>query len=137
MFQAKNQLEVTSPVAAMLESLGMAKITSLLGLRIAARLADIKQNQTWLAERLSLSTEAISKWARGDGGPKYVHLLQMAKELDCSVGYLTGDQADESIAEVVRRMEAVDPEHRKAALVGVIAVLSTLPKSDSGKQKAA
>lgn len=115
----------------------MLKITSLLGLRIAARLADIKQNQTWLAERLDLSNEAISKWARGDGGPKYAHLLQMAKELDCSVGYLTGDQADESIAEVVRRMEAVDPEHRKSALMGVIAVLSTLPKSESGKQSAA
>jgi len=115
----------------------MEKITSPLGLRIAARLADIKQNQTWLAERLGLSNEAVSKWARGDGGPKFSHLLQMAKELKCSVGYLAGDQSDESIAEVVRRMEAVDPEHRKTALIGVIAVLSTLPVADNDKKNAA
>lgn len=112
----------------------MAKITSLLGLRIASRLADIQKTQGWLAERLGLSDNAVSKWARGNGGPKYSHLMQMAEELKCSVGYLVGDQQDESIAEVVRRMEAVDPEHRKTALIGVIAVLSTLPTIERKRQ---
>ena len=114
----------------------MAKITSLLGLRIKNRLEDIKETQTWLAGKLGLSNNAISKWVSGDSEPKFSNLIDLAKHLKCSVGYLVGDFEDESISEVVRLMESVDKNTRAKALLGVIVVLGTTPSESRSIKKA-
>lgn len=109
----------------------MAKIITLLGTRIQARLKDIKQTQTWLAGKLDLSDNAISKWKNGDGFPTYANLISMSGLLRCKVGYLVGDYEDESIAEVARLMETVNEDGRRQVLAGVRAVVASLPKESN------
>ena len=69
----------------------MTKKTSPLGLKVKNRLDEIRETQTWLAEQLGLSNNAVSKWISGASEPKFSNLCDMAKHLKCSVGYLAGD----------------------------------------------
>lgn len=68
-----------------------AKKETLFGIRVKNRLRDMDKTQTWLAERLCLSNNAVSKWMKGESEPKYSNLKEIAKNLDCSVGYLVGN----------------------------------------------
>jgi transcriptional regulator with XRE-family HTH domain len=118
-------------------SYGMAKTITLLGTRIQSRLKDIGQTQAWLAGKLELSDNAISKWKKGDGFPTYANLIAMSGLLRCKVGYLVGDYEDEAIAEVARLMETISEDGRRQVLAGVRAVVAALPKEIANQSKAA
>lgn len=106
---------------------------STLGQRITARLQDMDKPQTWLAEKMNLSPEAISKWVLGKTDPKLSNLRMVAGILKCSVGYLAGDEQDASIADAVRIMSALTEDGRRNVLQGVIAVAAAQPKSVESK----
>ena len=114
----------------------MAKIYSLLGTRIINRLQDLNRTQSWLADQLHISSQAVTKWMQGATEPSFSNLVSMAKILKCSVGYLAGDQQDENIAEVIRLMEAANVEDRSKVLMGAIAVLGVAASEARAIKKA-
>ena len=101
--------------------------------RISARLSDLKKNQAWLAEQMSLSNESISKWINGKADPKLSNLRKVAGILKCSVGYLAGDEENRSVAEVIRIMNTLHANGKDSVLSGVIAVAASLPKVEERK----
>lgn len=114
---------------------GMKTAThSALGARISTRLKELGKNQVWLAEKMDLSNEAISKWINGKTDPKLSNLRKVAGLLKCSVGYLAGDDEDGRIAEVARIMWNVEPDSRASILAGVVAVAATLPSVSERKR---
>lgn len=112
-----------------------AKVTCVLGARIELRLEALDQNQSWLAERMSVSAEAVSKWKRG-GGIEFVKLQSLARHLKCSIGYLCGDNPDSYIAEVSRVMEELTDDGRKSIRDGAVMMAATLPKRIDNKKHA-
>lgn len=73
------------------------------GERVKARRKALKRSQGWLAEKMGVSINAVSKWENG-GDASLSNIRQIARHLGCSIGYLAGDQTDQHIAEVVRMM---------------------------------
>lgn len=109
---------------------------TLLGARIKKQLDKIKKTQTWLAEQVDLSPNAVSKWVKGTSNPTFDMFVRLPMILECKPGYLLGDEADETIAEVVRIMNEIAPEHRQSILIGVQAVAAQLPKKANDKKAA-
>jgi transcriptional regulator with XRE-family HTH domain len=104
------------------------KIETAFGKRIKNRLKDLGgKTQGWMASEMKLSDQAITKWMQGKCDPKLSNLKQMAEVLKCSIGYLAGDIQDETIAEVVRKMEELSPDGRTTILVVVTGSISALP----------
>lgn len=114
----------------------MAKKISILGLRIQNRLQDLNKTQSWLAEKIGISNNAVSKWVSGDSDPAFSKLKVISMHLECSVGYLSGDHSDENISEVVRLMEAAPVENRAKVLLGAIAVLGATANEARAIKKA-
>jgi transcriptional regulator with XRE-family HTH domain len=106
------------------------------GDRIQRRLESLEKNQPWLAEKMGVSIEAVSKWIAG-GGVEWKRLVNLSKVLECSLGYLIGEHEDERIAEVVRIMESLRPEGREQIRTSVIFAAAALPKLANGIANAA
>lgn len=87
--------------------------TSLLGRRIKLKLKEKKATQGWLAGELELSDTAISKWISGESEPTYSNLLSIASILNCSVGYLCGDQPNDDVAAIAEIASHMSHEARQ------------------------
>lgn len=110
--------------------------TKLLGRRIATRLTEMNKTQRWLAEKLEVSDQAVTKWRSGSSSPEFGKLRALARALQCSIGYLAGDEADDTIAEATRLMSNLTDDGRKTALVALQAVYATLPKRNQQVKQA-
>lgn len=110
------------------------KITCVLGARIELRLGRLEKNQSWLAEKMSVSAESVSKWKRG-GGIEFIKLQSLARHLQCSIGYLCGDNPDPYIAEVTRLMEELTEEGKKSICDGASMMAPTLPKIVNSRKR--
>jgi len=86
---------------------------NILGRRIKKRLRALNKTQGWLAEKLDVTDNAISKWIKGDSGPTFSNLKAMGKVLECSVGYLAGDETDEDVAAIELIARQMDGETRR------------------------
>jgi len=111
-------------------------IDKMLGQRITAALTQKEKPQSWLAERMKVSDESVSKWILGKSDPKFSRLKQLARVLGCSVGYLSGDDPDDRIARVAQLMAELEDAGRQSVLDGVKMMHATLPKRHEGKQRA-
>lgn len=103
----------------------------LLGRRMKAKLKDMRKTQSWLAEQLGLSNPAVTKWIQGKADPTLSNLREMARLLNCTVGYLSGDEENDNVAaitEMAKHMtkdtqeyyrksgiSLVEPEEKRAA----------------------
>ena len=114
-----------------------AKKTTILESRVRNRLADIHQTQAWLAEKMELSDAAISKWLTGQSDPQFSRLRELAKHLQCSIGYLVGDHQDDMIAEAVRLMEKADPQTRAKIVTGIAFMVGSATEESRTLKKAA
>lgn len=85
----------------------------ILGRRIKERLKNLKQTQGWLAEKMGLADNAVSKWILGKSEPSFSNLIKMAQLLKCSVGYLGGDEIIDDVAEIVEMARKMEPEARR------------------------
>lgn len=77
----------------------MPKTTSLLGRRIRQRLMQLGgpragYTQSWLAEKLEVSNESVSKWLSGKNEPTLANLRAAALHLRCTIGYLVDETDD-------------------------------------------
>lgn len=97
------------------------------GQRVRSRRKALKKSQGWLAEKMEVSINAVSKWENG-GDASLSNIRQIAKNLRCTVGYLAGDHDDPHIAEVVRLMEELTEPGRLAVFNAVYALHAIQPK---------
>ena len=63
----------------------------ILGRRLRELRAQRKQTQEQLAVHLGITTQAVSKWERGEGLPDLAMLPAIASFFDVSVDYLLGE----------------------------------------------
>lgn len=108
--------------------------TSLLGRRIKAKLKEKKSTQGWLADELELSDTAISKWISGESEPTYSNLLNMAAILNCSVGYLCGDQPDDDVAAIADMASHMSQEARQYYRTTGSALIKPVAPKNNGTQ---
>lgn len=106
--------------------------TSLLGRRIKAKLKEKKATQGWLAGKLELSDTAISKWISGESDPTYNNLLAIASILNCSVGYLCGDQPDDDVAAIAEIASHMSQQARKYYRTTGIALIEPTEQKNNG-----
>lgn len=91
---------------------------NLLGRRITQRLKDLGgaskgKTQSWIAEKLGVSNEAVSKWVLGKDDPKLSNLRALANLLECSIGYLAGDEPDDDVAAISEMAAQMSKEDRR------------------------
>lgn len=110
---------------------------NILRIRVKNRLADLQQTQTWLAEQMGLSNNAISKWLKGDSDPKFSNLAQLARHLQCSVGYLVGDVEDDLTAEAIRLMQSADNTTKAKIVAGIVFMIGSTESESRTIKKAA
>lgn len=110
----------------------------LLGRRINQRLIALGgrkagRTQSWIAEKLGLTNEAISKWVLGKTEPGLANLRALAKLLECSVGYLGGDEPDDDIAAISEMAARMPKEVRRMYRKSGAGLIE--PDSDGGTGK--
>lgn len=113
---------------------------TVLGRRINQRLTDLGgrkkgKTQAWIAEKLDLTNEAVSKWMLGKSDPDLVHLRALANLLDCSAGYLLGDEPDDDIAAIAEMAAHMPKETRRMYRKSGTGLIE--PDSDHGVEKKA
>lgn len=81
----------------------MSKIT---GIIISRRLAELERTQEWLAEKVGVSINAVSKWTKS-GKMARTNVKPVAEALGITVGELLGEAAPEKVAEEVVSVELV------------------------------
>ena len=62
-------------------------------IKLKRRLKKITQKE--LAEKLSVSAQAVSKWENGDNSPDIMHLPSIAEILETYVDWLLGNELEE------------------------------------------
>lgn len=90
-----------------------ADMDTLLGRRIKHRLKALEKTQSWLAGEMKCSDQAVSKWIKGKSDPSYSNLIEMARLLKCSAGYLAGDETNEDVAAISELARKMDGDTRK------------------------
>ena len=101
------------------EELKMQLGSSIANLRRQAGLT-----QAELAEKLSYSDKAVSKWERGESMPDVVTLMQLAELLGTDLNTVAGFAAPEQAQDAPE--EKPVPKHRRLADHGVIQKLSSI-----------
>ena len=101
------------------EELKMQLGSSIANLRRQAGLT-----QAELAEKLSYSDKAVSKWERGESMPDVVTLMQLAELLGTDLNTVAGFAAPEQAQDAPEDKPA--PKHRRLADHGVIQKLSSI-----------
>lgn len=69
------------------------EIRKALGHRIRVRRAEKNMPQEDLAQRISMGQSQLSRVERGQLGLEVMQLLAIAEALECSAGYLLGEEA--------------------------------------------
>lgn len=88
-------------------------VNPIVGQRIKRRLADKKQTQAWLAEQIKVTDNAISKIISGKTYPAFSTLMDLTVALECSFGYLCGDEENDDVAAITEMAKNMPVETRR------------------------
>lgn len=106
-----------------------AKLKKQIGINISTFRKRIGLTQAALAERLSYSDKAVSKWERGESAPDVLTLTELAKQFRVTVNDLLADpnELPADIGKVEQAMgRAVEKHLKRKANKNVILMLSSL-----------
>ncbi len=62
-----------------------------LGKRIRDKREELNVTQSYVAYKLNISPQAVSKWERGENAPGIENLIPLSKALNCTVEYILVD----------------------------------------------
>lgn len=62
--------------------------------RVLDRLSALEKTQIWLANEMNVSPQSLNSWLKKDRIPVN-HIFKVAKKLECSVSWLTGEKSHE------------------------------------------
>ena len=99
---------------------------------IGEKISHLRKEQNYtqeqLAEILSVSRQAVSKWESNLSFPETEKLVDMSKVFHCSIDYLLKDDVDESGREVkVKILEVDSSELNRAYIVGILLTYLSFP----------
>lgn len=99
-------------------------MTSMIGRRLAALLAERNMSQKQLAEATNLTPAAVSRYVSGAREPRAITIAAMAKALGVKPVDITGDavarETDGAIELIARNAHSLTDEQKKALITALV-----------------
>ena len=108
-------------------------LTEIVGENIAERRRRLGLSQKELADRLNITQDAMARMEKGKIAPKMGRLLDIAENLQCTVGYLfrTHEEGTEERAATIADILKTLPDDGQEALVELVASAARVMRGQS------